>query len=54
MPTKNPVITMVFTGELLRRVEDYRYENRIPTRTEVIRGLLQEALKKYEKKRPQR
>ena len=41
---------MVFTEDLLKRVEDYRYENRIPTRTEAIRRLLEEALKKYEKK----
>jgi metal-responsive CopG/Arc/MetJ family transcriptional regulator len=50
MPTKKPVITMVFDEELLNRVEDYRYENRIPSRTEAIRRLLEEALKKYDKK----
>jgi metal-responsive CopG/Arc/MetJ family transcriptional regulator len=50
MPRKSPVITMVFTEKLLKRVEDYRYENRIPSRTEAIRRLLEEALKKYEKK----
>ena len=42
---------MVFTQNLLKRVEDYRYENRIPTRTEAIRRLLEDALKKYEKKK---
>jgi metal-responsive CopG/Arc/MetJ family transcriptional regulator len=49
MPTKNPVITMVFTKELLERVEDFRYQNRIPTRTEAIRRLLEKALDLYEK-----
>jgi metal-responsive CopG/Arc/MetJ family transcriptional regulator len=50
MPRKSPVITMVFTEELLKRVEDFRYESRIPTRTEAIRRLLEEGLKKYEEK----
>ena len=40
MPTKQPVITMIFPEELLKKVEDYRYNNRIPTRTEAIRQLL--------------
>jgi metal-responsive CopG/Arc/MetJ family transcriptional regulator len=49
MPTKQPVITMVFSEKLLEQVEDYRYENRIPTRTEAIRQLLEKGLKQYEK-----
>ncbi len=35
---------------LLKSVDDYRYENRIPSRSETIRLLLKEALKKHEKK----
>ncbi|MHA1969678.1 MAG: ribbon-helix-helix domain-containing protein [Candidatus Hodarchaeales archaeon] len=49
MPTKQPVITMIFPEKLLEQVEDYRYENRIPTRTEAIRQLLEKGLKQYEK-----
>jgi metal-responsive CopG/Arc/MetJ family transcriptional regulator len=49
MPTKQPVITMVFSEKLLEQVEDYRYDNRIPTRTEAIRQLLEKGLKQYEK-----
>jgi hypothetical protein len=45
---------MVFTEKLVGRVEDHRYENRIPTRTEAIRRLPEEAFKKYEKKKPKR
>jgi metal-responsive CopG/Arc/MetJ family transcriptional regulator len=30
-------------------LDDFRYENRIPSRSEAIRRLLDEALKKYEK-----
>lgn len=45
MPTKNPVVTLVLTEELLKRVDDYRYENRIPTRAEAVRNLLEKGLK---------
>ena len=48
MPTKQPVVTMIFPEELLKKVEDYRYENRIPTRTEAIRQLIEKGLKQYE------
>ena len=41
---------MVFTKELLESVEDFRYQNRIPTRTEAIRRLLEKALDLDEKK----
>ena len=40
MPAKGPVVTMVFTQKLLKRIEDFRYSNRIPTRSEAIRRLL--------------
>lgn len=49
MPTKNPKLIFVAEDRLLERLEDFRYENRIPTRSEAIRRLLDEALKKYEK-----
>jgi metal-responsive CopG/Arc/MetJ family transcriptional regulator len=49
MPTKNPVVTMIFTEELLKRVDDYRYDNRIPTRAEAIRKIIEKGLKELEK-----
>ena len=52
MPTEKPKIIFVAEDELLNRLDDYRYDNRIPTRSEAIRRLLGEALKKYEKKAP--
>ena len=51
MPTKKPQILLTLDEELLERIEDYRYGNRIPTRTEAIRRLLKEALKLDERKR---
>jgi len=50
MPTEKPKIIFVAEDDLLERLDDYRYENRIPTRSEAIRRLLAESLKKYEKK----
>ena len=48
MPTEKPKIIFVADNDLLRRLDDFRYSNRIPTKSEAIRRLLQEALKKYE------
>ena len=50
MPTEKPKIIFVAENELLERLDDFRFENRINTRSEAIRRLLDEALKKYEKK----
>ena len=50
MPTKNPKTLITFDKQLLNRVDDFRFENRINTRSEAIRRLLEEALKKYENK----
>ena len=51
MPTKKPQILLTLDDDLLERIEDFRYGNRIPTRSEAMRRLLVEALKKYEKKK---
>jgi len=50
MPTEKPKIIFVADNELLERLDDFRFDNRINTRSEAIRRLLNEALKKYEKK----
>jgi len=49
MPTKKPRTVLVLEDDLLKRIEDFRYENRIPTRSEAIRQLVKEGLKKYQK-----
>jgi len=51
MATKKPQVLLTLDDELLERIEDYRYENRIPNRSEAIRRLIKDALEKYEKKR---
>ena len=51
MPSKKPQVLLTLDEDLLERIEDFRYGNRIPTRSEAMRRLLVEALKKYEKKK---
>jgi len=50
MPTESPKIIFVANETLIKRLDDYRFENRVNSRSEAIRLLLEEALKKYEKK----
>ena len=50
MPTTKPKIIFVADDDMVKRLDDFRYENRMPTRSEAIRRLLDEALKKHEKK----
>jgi len=50
MALKNPKILITLNKKLIEKLDDFRYENRIPSRSEAIRRLLGEALKKYEKK----
>jgi len=49
MPTEKPKIIFVADQGLLERLDDFRFENRINSRSEAIRRLLEEALKKYGK-----
>jgi metal-responsive CopG/Arc/MetJ family transcriptional regulator len=50
MPTGKPRILITMDESLLERIDDFRFDNRISTRSEAIRRLIDEALKKYEKK----
>ena len=53
MPTDKPKILLVLEEDLLKRVDDYRrsVEGNIPSRSEAIRRLLEDALSKYEKRK---
>ena len=44
MATKKPQVLLTLDEELLERIDDYRYENRIPTRSEAMRHLIRKAL----------
>ena len=50
MPSDKPKVLLIVDEDLLRRIDDYRYENRIPARNEAIRRLIVESLERYEKK----
>ena len=50
MPTQKPILTFATDEELLERINDFRFENRIETRSEAIRLLVEKGLKEYEKK----
>jgi metal-responsive CopG/Arc/MetJ family transcriptional regulator len=49
MPEKRNILNFQADEELAKRLDDFRFDNRINTRSEAIRRLLEEALKKYEK-----
>ena len=51
MPTEKPILTFAIDKELLKRINDFRFENRIETRSEAIRLLVEKGLKDYEKKK---
>ena len=44
MSTDKPRILLTLSEELLEQIDDYRYKNRIPARTEAIRQLIRKAL----------
>jgi metal-responsive CopG/Arc/MetJ family transcriptional regulator len=50
MPTDKPRILITVEKKLFKEIDNFRYSEHIPTRSEAVRRLLREALKKYEKK----
>ena len=51
MPTEKPILTFAVDEKLLERLNDFRFDNRIETRSEAIRMLVEKALEDYEKKK---
>jgi metal-responsive CopG/Arc/MetJ family transcriptional regulator len=48
MPTEKPIINFVVDDELLKRIDDFRFGNRINTRSEAIRRLIEAGLKAFD------
>jgi len=46
MPTEKPKILLTLDENLLKRIDDFRFENRFNTRSEAIRRLIEEGLLK--------
>lgn len=60
MPTEKPRYTITLDEEMLKRIDDFRFENRFPNRTQATLELirigkieaLEEQQKKAQKKKP--
>lgn len=52
MPTEKPKVLITLDDDLLERIEDFRYGNRIPSRAEAVRKLIEEGLKSIESPKP--
>ncbi|MDE2096716.1 MAG: hypothetical protein KGL39_05660 [Patescibacteria group bacterium] len=48
MPSKKPMLTFVIDTELLKRIDDYRFAHRFPSRAETIKSLLRQILDEKE------
>ena len=51
MPTEKHILTFAVDEGLLERISNFRFDNRIETRSEAIRMLIEKALEDYEKKK---
>jgi hypothetical protein len=49
VPTKKDILAFPADADLLRRIDDYRYENRIPSRSEAMRQLIEKGLQAQDK-----
>lgn len=45
MPTEKPKIILVMENDLLNKIDDFQFGNRIKSRSEAIRRLIEEGLK---------
>lgn len=45
MPTEKPKILLVIDEKLFKEIDDFRFENRIASRSEAVRLLVKEGLK---------
>lgn len=48
MPTEKPRFLITLDQELLERINDFRFENRIESKSEAIRRLIEESLDRHE------
>ena len=51
MPSKKPTIIFIVDDDLFKRIEDFRFDNRIANRSEAIRQLVEAGLKKKSPKK---
>ena len=49
MPTKKPRYTVIVDDEMLKRIDDFRFENRYPSRSAATLELIRLGLEQLEK-----
>lgn len=49
MPTKKPIISIVLDDETLKKIEDYRFKNRIASRSQALNELIKLGIKELDK-----
>jgi metal-responsive CopG/Arc/MetJ family transcriptional regulator len=49
MPSKKPKLLFVVDEDLLKQIDDFRFENRIHSRSEAVRQLIKRGLKQTKK-----
>jgi metal-responsive CopG/Arc/MetJ family transcriptional regulator len=49
MPTKKPIISIVLDDQTLKKVEDFQYENRIPSRSKALNEIIKLGMEQLEK-----
>ena len=50
MPSDKPKILFVMENELLKRIDDFRFDNRINSRSEAVRRLIESGLESVKPK----
>ena len=51
MTTDKPRFTITVDDELFKRLEDYRFENRCPNRSQAVVELIRQSLDEHDKKK---
>ena len=54
MPTKRPIISVVLDDEMLEKVDDYRFENRISSRSKALNELIKKGIIELEKEQEEK
>lgn len=54
MPTDKPRFTLTVGDDLLVEIDDFRFENRFPTRTQAVLELIQRGLAQVEREASER
>lgn len=48
MPTKKPIISIVLDEETLKQVEDFQFDNRIPSRSKALNEIIRLGIERLE------